>query len=828
MLGFFLDPDLQVAVTPNRPKRVLLPEAGGARTTVLYIGDPYQATVSVTALSGATSLVLDQSFEFLPSGQVVIGTLTVSYTSKSTDNRTLLGVSGVTRNIAVGETAIPHKIWRSNRNLLVFPIGLDLEQGVSIALKVSDAPLYGFPNTPLIYPQLSISMGAAQAVEVDCEIRVAPGAPREFVNWQLQTSALVDTTTGVATDVPRGTAGTAAVAPFYVSRRDQFLPQNLRLLPVTREVSDTGIGFTVGAYRWRDQDTENAQALVPTQWDMDLSTLGPSAFVDGIAGDDDLAPQGLVQQEDSIYLTIHEGTYFDGPVRYFLPGAQMLEFRNATFLSHTLTRTPQWPKPVFVGTWQRDSNGFYTIATEYRYQAGAFDGDDPQFRLDRTTNTVTLNQVLLSTPQLLGVLSGTGTDYFDFPVYPVREVVRVYVDHGAGLGQSDCLAFTFSEEDGTLVITGAPGNKGEPVYALVTPGIAILYATEDGDTRQLPVDLNPAFSGITAGYVYLQHRRQTPSSVTLSCDKPLIPIPATFSSVIGMLAYGPVYQSNDYALLTATAFGSLGNEVIPHAKLQVLVDPVTFTGLINYKDPVAAPLILETGADGVANMVFTPSPEYGFYFPLTPVNGVGLATTTLSNDSLVLPADIPLSQLWNPTDKWMSVLYLINDTSPAYGKTGADVTRGEVPFLTSGTPGTTSYKTNGVPTLWGTSTAPVVPITALDAQGHAYDSQLFSGMVHALVFATSIPQTISGASGYQSGSFASGPGSVGAYFLTFLQRAAIQVQVVGSDVISNSVLLQMALSPILLTPWLILDSATQGLLNQFRLGYTPVPTGPAH
>jgi hypothetical protein len=105
---------------------------------------------------------------------------------------------------------------------------------------------------------------------------------------------------------------------------------------------------------------------------------------------------------------------------------------------------------------------------------------------------------------------------------------------------------------------------------------------------------------------YLQHSRQEVASLTLACDKPQIPVPATLSSVIGLIAYGPVYFDGDYSLLQVTAYSEVPGQTVPNARLQVVADPATFRGTLNYQDPTAEELIVTTGADGTANLVIRP------------------------------------------------------------------------------------------------------------------------------------------------------------------------------------------------------------------------------
>jgi len=106
---------------------------------------------------------------------------------------------------------------------------------------------------------------------------------------------------------------------------------------------------------------------------------------------------------------------------------------------------------------------------------------------------------------------------------------------------------------------------------------------------------------------YLQHSRQEVASLTLACDKPRINVPATFSSIVGLVAYGPVYFDGDYSLLQVTAYSEVPGQVVPGAQLEVIADPSTFSGTLNYQDPTAETVTVTTGADGVANLVLTRS-----------------------------------------------------------------------------------------------------------------------------------------------------------------------------------------------------------------------------
>ena len=88
------------------------------------------------------------------------------------------------------------------------------------------------------------------------------------------------------------------------------------------------------------------------------------------------------------------------------------------------------------------------------------------------------------------------------------------------------------------------------------------------------------------------------------------------------MLFGPVFYTNDYALLSVTTYGPLNGEKIPNAVLNVVVDPLTFTGTINYQNPLTVENItVVTGGDGTANLVFIPAGGYGLYLPTTPAAG---------------------------------------------------------------------------------------------------------------------------------------------------------------------------------------------------------------
>ena len=1085
MIGFYQDAALQDPAVAATPKRFLLPLAGGVKPGTLYLGDPYTATVTASAAIGAAVVSLDQTFQFPALGSAVVyvpangstaaSQMVISYTG--TSNNSLTGVTGITQTIGDEYLIRPNIVWRSRGNVVFFGSGSDVPNNLLVAFGVPTNPsascrstAFGVAGGAYISAPQSIAAGAENMMRIDIGVTVPPGVQQEFTNWGVSTSSFFAYQSGNTSAIPTTALGVVPMASGYVIRRDQMLPLAARLLPSNRQVSATTPGFVIGQYRWRDEDEINAAALVPIEWDADVNAIGIDKFTCGIGDNNDLQPlefvEGTGNDANSVFLQIQDGSYFAGPVRYFLPGTPGLEFHPGTVLTHVLANQPNPNKLIFVGTWQQDSDGFYSVATSYRYQASAYVNDgSPQFQLNQATKTITINQPLAQQTLFLGVLGGTGNDTFNLPVYPIYSIQNMYIALGGDLGTAALNSFDFDSDDGTVSVTSTPGGlytPGQPVYAVCNPAIALQYelapqtyatthtyrlstagqglvqalaslnpsqtyssgiwvdgalaynlgasynvlvvdratmvnesfttfeimgsqaaeaevmanflnsldsnkiviivsygdpqsnrlvpdllaairncgggpvyasaafcaesayilvgipgigygngleyykGSGDNDptaslcipltitagnvpgintpvipsatntttnTRQLPVDLNPAFSGITSGFVYLQHRQLAPVSISLACDKPLIAIPATLESIIDLVAYGPVYFNGDYSLLSATAHGPLNGEVVPNVTMKVVVDTDTWSGLINYQDPTAEEVTVTTGADGVVNMIYTPKADWGVYVPTTAAGSglAGIKETFQAGDTVVLPEALPISQVWDGAN-WLVTLYSVLDNSPIYGMIDANTIQGQIPWTTSGTPGEANYKTNGQFVAWiGPNTAqvtlaaaigassislnqtgnfpasgtavvdnmivaytgktataltgvtgitaaisvgdliypprtaqgPIVPIEALDVNGNNFTSSLFTGEVVALVYAQPIPSST----------------TTGAYFLTFLQRVQINLQVVDSNLSSNTVLLQMADPPLIIeNPWLVLSDAIQGYLAQYRLG----------
>jgi hypothetical protein len=133
---------------------------------------------------------------------------------------------------------------------------------------------------------------------------------------------------------------------------------------------------------------------------------------------------------------------------------------------------------------------------------------------------------------------------------------------------------------------------------------------------------------------------------------------------------------------------------------------------------------------------------------------------------------------------------------------------GEVAWQTSGTPGTSDYRTNGGRQLYTISGVAVAPIDALDAAGHSYTSQSFSGAVHTLVYNQNLPTDA----------------YIGAWFLDYVTRISFSVSLADGSLSSNPLLVEMAVPSLVEDfPWFRLNDAVVGRLNQNQPGDGCVP-----
>ena len=201
-------------------------------------------------------------------------------------------------------------------------------------------------------------------------------------------------------------------------------------------------------------------------------------------------------------------------------------------------------------------------------------------------------------------------------------------------------------------------------------------------------------------------------------------------------------------------------------------------------------MLVNTGGDGSANLIYTPGNNYGYFIPLA-------SQTHVAADTLTLPVPVPVDQIWlNGT--WLLTTLAVYNNDPYYGMVGAGA--GQIPWLTSGTSGTANYRTNGL-----RQNVNLNPSQILDALGH--DATISGQPVVKLIFPQSLP----------NGS------TIGSYLVTFQYVVSLQVQTTDGSLISSAVILQLGLppDPITVNPWLIFNDLVNGRLNQYRIGSLP-------
>jgi hypothetical protein len=699
--------------------------------------------------------------------------------------------------------------------LTVAPQGTDLFQAprFSIAVKpAASAWSLTIPNTPFL-----AELPSSGLYPVSVRAKALPGDRHEAHAWSIRVTVIHNAVAVDSYDIPGS-----------LVQATQSLNLRYRLLPSARQIQPALPGFVFGSYRWRDENSTNAHVLVPTDWTIDPDAIGREKFIAGIGFDDDLEFRRLVRDDHSIYPVIHHGTYFTGPDRYFCPSKDgVLEVIRVSEgeLTITLQKSPVRGKIVYVGTYREDAQGYYDTDISYRYlghglqTSDGFDPDDAgfQFKLNRKTKTLTLNKAISSTVAYGGTVPLETIVKVDLPVFPMWDVVRVYVENA----NHPVSVFNLDRVNGTATLLFPANMFGYSYYFEYVPALAIFYEAEPepdptvvdlsvaqiGERVLKTADLNPAFSGLISGTVYLIHRRLQAKELVLYADKPRINVPATLLSIVGLVAYGPVYYENDFALLLAQATGNNEQEMVPNVRLRMIVG-ADFEGLINYQDPKTDLVEVVTGGDGLAAFVYSPPKAFGFYLD---------GATSITNDTVTLPEPLPFTQLWNVDDGWVVRFYYVRDDNPLFGSVTANPDYGEIPWTTSGYPGSISYQTNGQRFQIKDNGVPMLPVNAYDSAGTpAFTEQGapnsgFNGTAQTLVYPPgSIPKD----------SF------IGAYYMTFIGRAQIQVQDEDSGLISNTILLQLEPAPEIhdISPvngYLYLDTdedVRQGFINVNRLG----------
>ena len=804
MLTFYKDALLTIPVTPENPVSLLSPTKGITKTFSLWLADTYAVTVVSDAHPGDSVLRLSNTGALPAAGTLSVSGITVSYTGKSEDAVIGIPVSGtgsIGVNILQGANVYPVLTYTGATGLIIS----SASTSVSISLRPAGAARYGIPGAPALFSfQTGSSRNgdySAVLAQVDVMVTVPAGDAVELTDWSIVTSQF---------SIPElGITDCVALANGHAYRGAETLDQMFRVLVTGRQIPDTLPGFEWGSYRWRDQNSVNEHAVMPTTWDLDVVKIGLEKFISGIGDGADLQVLDVEKSQDpqtphSIYPRINRGTYFVGPDRYYLPSdAGALEIFPVSGDGQILNlkQAPKSQVPVFVGNYNIDYQQEYRSATAYQYQATGFDAQGPtfQYTVRRGQGQITLNKAFTLPTLFVGTAPAGSSGIFNIPVFPVGQILRVFLGAYGSYLEETVTSWSYEPVTGQLTIAFPSDAPGRDIYVDATPAVAVVYeAAADTATDALltSADLNPAFAGIANGYLFLDHRRRRVQAIQLFADKPRIVTPQSYALVDNLISFGPVFYENDYAMLLAYASGCSSDEAVPNAKLQVTVTS-DFEGSIGYKNPLTQKVILTTGGDGTATFLYLPPQVYGWY----------LDTSSVSGATLSLAASVAIQQFWNQDDGWLVRLYQVFNNDGFFGKVGADPTVGEIAWATNNQPGTPGYLTNGKRSLWTNQGKPVFPSQALDSQGHNYTDQAFSGFVSRLVFPAALPQS----------------STIGSYFLAYVGRVTLDVMSVDTGVVSNSILLSLATPPEIndnsgVSGYLRPNDRNVGRLNINRLG----------
>ena len=238
MLNFYADAGLTLQLSSFTPKRFLFPDAGGSRTSQVWLGDPYTSTVAIQASPGANTISLTDTGEFLNTADInktsahiataIAGTQIITYTGKN--QAQLIGVSGITETILEGTIIYPYVVYygENGANIEAFPTGSDLLNYL-IKVSVGSTSLLSFPGLPAIFSQTSISIGVQNAIQVYLSVRVPAGANQEFTQFGVQCNNLYKRDIADETPFSDIEATYAPLGNLYCYRHDEELSTPVRI-----------------------------------------------------------------------------------------------------------------------------------------------------------------------------------------------------------------------------------------------------------------------------------------------------------------------------------------------------------------------------------------------------------------------------------------------------------------------------------------------------------------------------------------------------------------------------------------------------------------------
>jgi hypothetical protein len=308
------------------------------------------------------------------------------------------------------------------------------------------------------------------------------------------------------------------------------------------------------------------------------------------------------------------------------------------------------------------------------------DTTKPEFIYDPVEGVVYLNDVYeQSHSEKLGTLHSSGTTAYVNRLFPMKEVTSVTAN-------SIPLSYVADLDTGIVSVTATDDYVGEEIYIDYTTVPYVTYE-EEGTTDFRRVKISDQGEIDEDEGVVLVPAVTDPSYIVLTCLG-RSGVELSTQTLTEPLIYGPVYTNGDSVITQAKVYTSDWRPC-PFQELTISLANPTLEGTDSVMDGSLGSTDkrtanVRTNADGVARIVYTAPPNaeaVGYYVDESLIDtSTGLAE---------LPTPIPYELL---SDLHTFAIY---NNDPYLGKVDADTSLGEVPWVTIGTPRSSSYYMNG-------------------------------------------------------------------------------------------------------------------------------------
>jgi hypothetical protein len=210
---------------------------------------------------------------------------------------------------------------------------------------------------------------------------------------------------------------------------------------------------------------------------------------------------------------------------------------------------------------------------------------------------------------------------------------------------------------------------GDNVYGAIPPLFRSVYITytltykieyeADGTADTIlvqDINLNPTSNSTSNGFIFLTETKINIGSIILNTNES--PFPGLDN------VYGPITMGNDYGVLTATVLDTV-NEPIPDIEVTFRIENLPVIGNLN---GLGATVTATTNSRGQA-VVFYNAPSV--------MEELGYYAVNLEDENKTLVLDNVDANL---IDTQQIYLFQVRKDDPLFGKVGADVSIGEIPF----------------------------------------------------------------------------------------------------------------------------------------------------